>query len=279
MDKLPIAVVLPHAGLQIPPEVTDRVALTPEQIFNEADAYVDRIYDFREQVLHWVYFPYARAILDVNRLDDPAVNRPGDGIVKWQTSYGDRVYKPGQEPDEALEQVLLERYWQPWHEQLAAIAADPAVKLVIDGHSMAATGPGKYDDPGQLRPRLSVSNFGDVSGGPHPDGKRLTAPPEMMDRAAAAFHTPFSTLTPLVPTGPVTAINAPFRGGADISLHGGIYQPWLMIEISRALYIGEQTGSSPLILPDETCLAALRCAMWQALIETYGYTDHTDHTD
>ncbi len=265
MNKLPIAVVLPHAGWHIPPEVADRVALTPEQIFNEADAYVDAIYDFREQVLHWVCFPYARAILDVNRLADPAVNRPGDGIVKWQTSYGDRVYKPGQEPDERLEQVLLERYWQPWHEQLAAIAADPAVKLVLDGHSMAATGPGKYDDPGQLRPRLSVSNFGDVNGGPHPDGKRLTVPPEMMGWVAAAFHAPFAALTPLVPTGPVTAINAPFRGGADISLHGGLRQPWLMVEISRALYIGTQTGSTPLIPPDETRLAPLRCAMWQGV--------------
>ena len=57
MAKLPIAIVLPHAGLQIPPELTDRLALTPEQIFNEADAYTDLIYDFRDQVVHWACFP------------------------------------------------------------------------------------------------------------------------------------------------------------------------------------------------------------------------------
>ena len=265
MAKLPIAIVLPHAGLQIPPELTDRLALTPEQIFNEADAYTDLIYDFRDQVVHWACFPYARAILDVNRLADPAVNRPGDGIVKWQTSYGDPVYKPGQEPDSLLEQVLIERYWRPWHEQLAAIAVDPQVKLVIDGHSMAATGPGKYDYPGKLRPRLSVSNYGTLDGGPHPDGRPLTAEREVVARFAAAFHTTFSPLTPLVPTGPVTAINTPFRGGADIGLHGGLHQPWLMVEISRALYIGHQTGSSPIVPPDKTRINALRQAIGQVL--------------
>lgn len=265
MSKLPIAIVLPHAGLQVPSELADRLALTPEQIFNEADVYTDLIYDFRDQVVHWACFPYVRAILDVNRVVDPMVNRPGDGIVKWQTSYGDPVYWPGRNPDAEFEQWLIDRYWRPWHEQLAAIAADPRVKLVIDGHSMAATGPGKYDDPGQLRPRLSVSNYGNLDGGPHPDGTRLTADKELVRRVAAAFHPPFSSLSPLIPTGPITAINTPFRGGADIALHGGYEQPWLMVEISRALYIGHQTGNTPIIPPDKTRINALHEAIWQVL--------------
>ncbi|MBE2221674.1 MAG: N-formylglutamate amidohydrolase, partial [Anaerolineae bacterium] len=65
--KLPIAIIIPHGGLAIPPELEGRIALTPEQIFNEADAYVDDIFDYQHRVLHWMNFPYARGILDVNR--------------------------------------------------------------------------------------------------------------------------------------------------------------------------------------------------------------------
>jgi hypothetical protein len=78
--KLPVAIVIPHSGLAIPPELTGRIALSPAQIFNEADAYANGVYGFPERVLHWVSFPYARAVLDINRPLDPALNRPGDSI-------------------------------------------------------------------------------------------------------------------------------------------------------------------------------------------------------
>ena len=54
-QQLPIAVVIPHAGLAVPPEVAGRVALSAAQIFNEADAYADLLYDFRGRVLHWLF--------------------------------------------------------------------------------------------------------------------------------------------------------------------------------------------------------------------------------
>ena len=113
-DKLPVAIIIPHAGGRIPPEVVGRVALTDAQIFNEADAYADLLYDFRGQVQHWLCFPWARAVIDVNRLPESAANRLGDGIVKERTSYGAPVYLPGQAPGAALTQALVARYWQPW---------------------------------------------------------------------------------------------------------------------------------------------------------------------
>ena len=98
MSKLPVAIVISHSGLAIPPELNGRIILTPAQIFNEADAYTNDIYDFRNDVLHWVSFPYARALLDVNRSPNAHYNRPGDSVVKWQTSYGAPVYEAGTEP-------------------------------------------------------------------------------------------------------------------------------------------------------------------------------------
>lgn len=264
--KKPIAIVNPHSGLAVPPELEGRLALTDVHIFNEADIYAERIYDYGDSVLHSVTFPIARAIIDVNRPDDPTRTRPGDGIVKRQTSYGAPVFLPGAEPDEKLERLLIDKYWRTWHEQLAAIAADPAVRLVIDAHTMAAAGPTTYGDPGERRPRIAVCNFGDHEGRPFSETP-LTAPPELMRQMARLLKRPFSQLTPLVETGPDVAINHPFKGGMDIAAHGGQQQPWVMVEISRAMYVGDQTGETAVSPPNEAAIEGLRQALWGVLTE------------
>jgi N-formylglutamate deformylase len=98
-NRYPLAIILPHGGLAVPPELNGRIALTPEQLFNEADAYVDEIFDYRDRVVHWLNFPYARAILDVNRPADATLHhRLGDGAVKEQTSYGTAVFSMAARP-------------------------------------------------------------------------------------------------------------------------------------------------------------------------------------
>lgn len=263
--RLPIAVVIPHAGLALPPEVAGRVALSAAQIFNEADAYADLLYDFRGRVLHWVCFPYARAVVDVNRPDDPARTRPGDGIVKRQTSYGAPVFRPGLAPDAALERQLIARYWQPWHAQLAAIAADPQVRLVIDAHSMAATGPTLYDDPAAARPRVSVSNLGRPDGTAHP-ARPLSAPPELARQLAAALAAALADLPVLAVPGREVAINQPFYGGWDLWAHGGQQQPWCMVEVNRALYVGQQDGETPVSPPRLAYIEPLQERLWQGFV-------------
>ena len=273
MKKLPIAIVSPHGSLAVPPELIERVALSQEQIFNEADAYIDDIFDYRDRVLHWVAFPYARCIIDVNR---PAVNRPadvvllpraGDGVVKQVTSYGDTVFKPGMQPDAELEAVLLRKYYHPWHEQLAVIAADERVKLVIDAHSMAAVGPDLYGDPDQRRPRVMVGNLGDRNGRIRPDRSLLSAPTPLANRFARLLGEQLADTEPLVEAGAETAVNVPFSGGWNLWAHGGKQQPWLMVELSRAMYIGSQTGNSPIVPPDRPRLAAIRERIWNAICQ------------
>ncbi len=265
---LPLAILLPHAGLAAPPELRDHLALSETDIFNEADAYTDLIYDFRDRVTHWLRFPYARALLDVNRSNGNNHSRPGDGIVKTQTSYGVRIYRPGCVPDHALEQHLIERYWRPWHQQLAALAADPRIKLVIDCHSMAAFGPGHYHDPGAVRPRACVANLGDRHAAPLPD-RRLSAPPALSRDLAHRLGDRLADLPVLAPTGSAIAINHPFAGGWNIWAHGGKRQPWLMIEISRALYIGPQQANTPISPPRYHEIENLRDRIWQAIEATY----------
>lgn len=268
---LPIAILLPHASLDMPPELEGRAILTPEQVFNEADAYVDRIFGVRDDVLYWLRFDAARAYIDVNRADDriapahPLKSQPGDGIVKRITSYGAPVFAPGREPDAALEDRLIARYHAPWNRRLEQIANDPRVKLVIDCHSMAATGPNNFGDAGKLRPRICVANRGDARGERDPGKGKLTAPPALARRMRDLLDQAVADLAPLAPTGPNALINHPFAGGWDIWAYADGSKPWVMIEVNRALYVGPQTGETAVVPPDDRRLGDLRERLWRAI--------------
>ncbi len=246
--------------------------MTPEQIFNEADAYLNDIFDFREQLLYFETFPYSRAILDVNRPTDSASHhRQGDGMIKHLTSYGDPVYYPGREPESDLKQYLIKRYWQPWHNRLAEIEQDERVKLVIDCHSMAAVGPSAYDDPFLLRPRVEVGNLGDEQGNLSPPRNRLSAPADVTSFFAEKLGHVLADVPDLTETGAATAINTPFRGGWNIITHGHKKQPWLLVELNRGLYIGHQNGNTSIVPLDPARNNLLRQRIWQAIIAVTEY--------
>ncbi|MEL6527284.1 MAG: N-formylglutamate amidohydrolase [Chloroflexota bacterium] len=264
--SLPIAIVIPHAGLAIPPELAEHVALTEEQIFNEADAYTDLLYDFRRRVAQWHSFPYARAILDVNRPKDAhAMIRAGDGFVKQRTSYGANVFKDGFVPDDALVQTLIANYWQAWHDTMASLAEDDSIKLVIDAHSMAGHAPQGYDATQAVRPRVALCNLGDEDGNPRDETGHLSAPPELVREAGAIFGEVLSGIDDVSATSAPYAVNKPYYGGPILWLHGGKAQPWLMIELSRATYIGAQTGDSPVVPADMARIAQIREQLWQGI--------------
>lgn len=270
--KLPIALIMPHSGLAIPPELNGRVALTPAQIFNEADAYIDDIFDFREEVLAFEVFPYSRALLDMNRPADSRLHhRNGDGVVKRITSYGTPVYRSRLEPEPELEQYLIHHYWQPWHDRLHDIEHDARIQLVIDCHSMAAVGPAAYDDPAQLRPRVQTANLGDYRAEVYPPRSRLSAPPDVTRFLAEKLGTLLADIPALTEVGADTAVNHPFWGGWDIWAHGHERQPWVMIELNRGLYVGRQDGDTPIVPPDPACIKLLRERIWQGLTAVTNY--------
>lgn len=265
--RLPVAILSPHGGLGIPPELVNKIALTPEQIFNEADAYVDEMYDFRDKVLYYETFPYARCIIDLNRPRNKELHhREGDGIVKRVTSYGDEVFKKGERPDERMEAFLIDKYWGAWHKKLDEIANDNRVKLIIDAHSMAGRGPSNYENPYQIRPRLMVGNMGNHEGKPTARSGFVTADPQLTSWFADELGKSLAYLEPLSESGAISAVNDPYWGGWNIRAHGrSAHQAWLMVEISRAMYIGHQSANSPIIPMDEARIKAIRCGLWQVI--------------
>jgi N-formylglutamate deformylase len=207
---LPLLISVPHAGLNIPPEVQDLCMLSPEQIRADSDEGAAEIYKLQDQVTEFVTTDIARAIVDLNRAEN---DRRSDGVVKTHTCWNQLVYfKP---LSEDLVHNLLENYYNPYHKRISQISKHNQLPLGLDCHTMAAVGPPVGPDPGQERPWVCLS---------HADG---TCPEDCLATMADCFREAFDDHV---------AINEPFRGGYIIRSHAE-EMPWMQVELSRGDFL------------------------------------------
>ncbi len=210
---LPLLLSVPHAGLGIPPEVEHLNLLTPDEIEADGDEGAAEIYDLESEVSAYVSTEIARAFVDLNR---PEHDRRKDGVVKTHTCWNVPIYR---EPlAEEIVEVLLEKYYRPYHEALTRLAHERTVRLGVDCHTMAWHGPPVGPDPGKERPLVCLSNGNG------------TCPHDWLKSLAGCFEESFET---------VVSINEPFKGGYIIRFHSAEL-PWVQVEISRSPDLSNQ---------------------------------------
>lgn len=217
---LPILLSIPHGGTLTPPELEERVVITPQALHDDSDAYTREIFALEDQVMAVVVVDIARAFVDLNRAvnDRPPANP--DGVIKSMTCLHQPIYCPGQEPDPTLTEQLLARYYEPYHAQLQAALQNTQLRFAFDCHSMLPTGPDIGPDKGQTRPRICLGNrFGETSS--------MAA----LSTLAECFREVFQLEPPQV------ALNQPFAGGYVTRRYGGKPIPWMQIELNRSLYL------------------------------------------
>jgi N-formylglutamate amidohydrolase len=206
MEKLPLLISVPHAGLAVPSEVEHLNRLTLGEIARDGDEGAREIYAALEEwTAYFVTTDIARAFVDLNRAEDDLRK---DGVVKTHTCWDIPVYSRPLTRD--LIEILLERYHRPYHRKLTALAG-AGLLLGVDCHTMAAHGPPVGPDPGVERPQVCLGNA---------DG---TCPREWIESLQTCLQQRFP--------GAVT-INDPFAGGY-ITRHHGREMPWIQLELSR----------------------------------------------
>lgn len=202
---LPLLFSVPHAGLQIPPEVKSLCILSEKDIVEDGDEGAAEIYlPLQTEVSAFVTTDIARAIVDMNRAEN---DRRKDGIVKTHTCWDVPVYRKFFSED--VIETLIEKYYRPYHSYLTHYAK--GVKLGVDCHTMAAKGPSIGPDPGEVRPFICMSNAD------------FTCPKEWIASLAACLEKVFET---------DVSINQPFKGGYIIRSHAKEL-PWVQLELSR----------------------------------------------
>ncbi|MDY0060213.1 MAG: N-formylglutamate amidohydrolase [Myxococcota bacterium] len=126
-----LLVVVPHAGLLIPPELpADTLAADFPALLPNLDWYTDALYDFRDLLESpQERFAMCSLLLEANR--DPQVL---DEAVPLQDVLGRPLYRAGQEPNPAFRRLLAQKYLVPFHKRIEA-AIGAGAELLLDGHS------------------------------------------------------------------------------------------------------------------------------------------------
>lgn len=161
----PLVVSFPHAGTEIPSSIARR--MTPAALLRaDTDWHLPQLYGFADGMGASTVVPrHSRYVIDLNRPPEDTNLYPGQdttGLVPLDTFRKEPLYAPGEEPgaDEIAERRA--RWWQPYHDALAAELARVrdahGVVVLWDAHSIASVLPRFFEG------RLADLNLGTADG-------------------------------------------------------------------------------------------------------------------
>ena len=222
----PLLISIPHDGRRIPPRIAERMTEAALAL-PDTDWYVRKLYDFASiSGATVIAAKYSRYLIDLNRSpEDEALyeSRVSTGLCPLKTFAGEAIYKEGREVTRKGKLRRIEKYWQPYHAELAQslgyIREQFGYALLWDAHSIRGAVPSLFE--GEL-PDL---NIGTNSG--------RSCPRAVEDAVAAiAAASRYSSV-----------LNGRFTGGFITRHYGdpaqGVFA--LQLELAQRTYMNEST--------------------------------------
>lgn len=161
----PLLVSIPHDGRSIPDDIAARMTAEALRI-PDTDWHVGRLYDFAGALGAGVLAArQSRYVVDLNRDPEGAALYPGADnteILPLRTFDREPIYRAGAEPDAGETGERIARFWQPYHErlaaELAALRERHGLALLFDAHSIRSVVPRFFEGT------LPDFNFGTARG-------------------------------------------------------------------------------------------------------------------
>jgi len=150
----PLVVSMPHIGTHIPDDLARR--MTPRALQRpDTDWHLDILYDFLAPFNATVLMAtHSRFVVDLNRPPDGASLYPGQdttGLVPTDCGDHTPIYADTPPDDAEIEERRV-HYWQPYHDQLAALVESAHARhgyaLLWEAHSIKSVLPRFF--PGRL---------------------------------------------------------------------------------------------------------------------------------
>src|SRR3990167_5267582 len=159
-----ILIVIPHCSTAILLPLHQRILFADLQLKREPDLLTDRLFEFKE--LPTLKAPFSRYVVDLNRSRDAT----GEKGVIVTTDFDNRpIYSTGDIPSTGERQERIEKYWLPYHQELAKQIVSDKTRFFFDCHSMRPVGSAKAPDPGEERADIVLSNLGTTTGAIRPE--------------------------------------------------------------------------------------------------------------
>lgn len=239
-QRTPVLVEVPHAGLEIPPDVLEEVTAPRDGVLRDADIYVDRLYADAPKVgATLIAARMSRYVVDLNRADDDvdAQSVIGVGVsggthprgVVWRMTTDGRTILRRPLTRTQLER-RLDLYHRPYHlaveRALRELRDEFGFAILLAAHSMPSHGRVRRGGPSVRRADVVPGTRG-----------RRTADPRAIDFVDAFFRG----------AGLSVRHDEPYRGGYSTGFYGRPDEGWhaIQIELNRALYVDQHT-SEPL---------------------------------
>ncbi len=155
------------AAARSPPSCSGDYALRALAV-EDTDWHLDRLYDFVRDLGASLLVPrYSRYVIDLNRPPDNTPMYPGANnteLCPTRFFTGDALYREGRAPDDAEIARRRERYWRPYHAELAAelarLKAEHGHAVLFDAHSIKSELPWLFEG---VLPDLNVGTAGGAS--------------------------------------------------------------------------------------------------------------------
>lgn len=150
VPKVPIIISSPHSGTFFPPEIASKLKPEMADKPDDADWFIDRLYDFAPAMgITVIKANYCRWVIDLNR--DPESKplytdgRVITGLVPTTNFNGDPLYKDAV-PEEHEIAERIHKYYLPYHEKLEELLEQTKQQfgkaLLFDAHSIRRVVPG-----------------------------------------------------------------------------------------------------------------------------------------
>lgn len=144
----PLLISMPHVGTTIPGVIAEDMT-DFAKIKADTDWHLPLLYDMAMSLgASVISAEYSRYVIDLNRPKEDHNLYPGQdttGLCPVDTFHKQPLYKSGREPGPAQIALRVEKFWQPYHTQLASelerIRTEHGISILWDAHSIASVVP------------------------------------------------------------------------------------------------------------------------------------------
>ncbi len=260
--KLPILVIIPHGGSEVPEELAGNEALSRFDLFFESDACANELFSFGERAAAVIDSHVSRLFVDLDREPLMVPPRTGDGVIKKESLMGKPIFIENTFPDEIALSNILRRYYYPFHNAIGKILKTGEIRLILECHTMMAVGPRNAADPGKPRPLLTATTV------IREDGRLKKTCSDTLTRGFSESMKKSFAGEDASAAGRM-AVNRPAFSGCILETYGKSGPPMIRFSVSRSLFLNDRYFYYDSLRVDELRIRELRGKIWSGIERFY----------